>query len=89
MRMMIATLLAYAASKVAPPKMKPVFRCYCDMLDDFTHQIRMGREYGVVTAIWFVSEINKSAAEFMREKAEIALDHARQSLQLIRAGDLK
>jgi len=34
-RLWFAAMMAFAASRIAPKAMQPIFRCYCDLLKSF------------------------------------------------------
>lgn len=60
--MWLATILAYAASKVAPRSMRPVFAAYCVMLKRFPVELKLGRSYGAITVPWSIDPEQKGRA---------------------------
>lgn len=80
-RLQIAAALAFAASKVAPPVMRPVFRCYCEMLGCFNEELAMGRTFGVISAGWWVDAEDQRSASIMEDAGCAALAGVRRALE--------
>lgn len=67
-RLSVATLLTFAASRVAPRSMRPVFVAYVKMLDGYEAQLAMGRTFGVLTVPWSTSQEHKGKARVMQHR---------------------
>jgi hypothetical protein len=82
-RMNIATALTWAATKIAPRDMSSIFACYGEMLRVFPNELRLGRTYGVVTAVWGFTPKGRSNATMMQMAAIAAAGDTRRELEKV------
>lgn len=83
-RLWLATALTWAAARIAPKEMGPVFAQYAKLLELFPAELRSGRTYGVLTVPWSLRREDKGVAELMQHRAIAACVKARVAIEAVR-----
>lgn len=83
LRLFIATVMIWIASKIAPRPMGPVFRTYARMLEKFPLELLSGRTFGVMTIPWALSDAGKGKAQMMQDRGLEAMTVVRQGIEEI------
>lgn len=81
-RLRVATILSWLAARVGPRCMRPVFTLYGRLLGDMPKQFASGRTYGVVSAVWSMTDEGYAKAVELQNAALAAMAETRRAQEV-------